>query len=513
MKRFLAPALGAVLLVTTALTGGSAQAEPGLTFGACPEDIRSTHPRLQCAPLSVPLDHRAPGGERIQLLVSKSAAREPAQRRGVLLVNPGGPGEPGAAFAGSLAQALPPDITSSYDLIGFDTRHSRHSTPITCVDPATYWKPPLPDPDSPATRGLNWQRARQYADGCQQRAGKYLPHLTTRDNARDMELIRTALGTPKINFLGYSYGTYLGAVYGELFPDRVDRMILDSAVNPSPGELWYGNNLRQDVAAQKRLHQYFDWIARHDAVFHLGTDREQVRTAWQGVLDDLRTRPRDKLGPSEFLGMSMLALYGESEWTSLAQAIGAYRLRGDHQPLVRRVKTQDEAAETSQAIYTSVECADAPWPTRRAEWEQDVTELAKHSPMVAWYNSWTVAPCATWHGPQEDPLKITGQGLPPLLIFNSVHDLATPYQGALEMHGSLPSSVLVTEQDSGKHGVFGISGHTEANRIGTDYLVRGVVPQQNTTVAGHSLPNPAAQESGGTSPAPPVQVITPVPVR
>ncbi|MER7081811.1 alpha/beta hydrolase fold [Saccharopolyspora kobensis] len=493
MKRSFALGLaGAAVLASTAVTGVTAQAAPGLQFGPCPEDVSKHYPQLQCAELQVPLDHRDPGGEQLKLLVSKQPARKPEARRGVLLINPGGPGGPGVGFAGALAPKLPGAVLDSYDLIGFDTRNTAHSTPITCVDAATYWKAPLPDPDSPHAREQNWQRAQQYADGCQQRAGKYLPHLTTPSNARDMDRIREALGEERISYLGYSYGTYLGAVYGQLFPERVDRMLLDSVVNPDTSEIWYRNNLNQDVAAQHRLGMYFDWIARHDQVFHLGTERAQVQAAWDGVQAELRKAPRGQLGPAEFIDTTFNALYGESSWKDIAEGLADFRLRNDDKKLASLVKPKDEVAENGNAIYNAVECVDAPWPTRQREWERDSERLAADYPLAAWYNSWTVAPCRFWHAPAQQPLKITGAGLPPVLLINSEHDVATPYHGALEMRRSLPSSVLVTEKDAGKHGVWALAGNAEADRIGTDYLVNGVLPPEDVTLPGHPDPDPAA---------------------
>ena len=490
MKRSIALSLaGSAVLATTAV-GAPAAAAAGPVFGPCPQDVTAV-PGMQCATLDVPLDHDEPAGEKLQLTVSKLPARNPAARRGSLLVNPGGPGGPGITFAGGLARSLPGEVLDSYDLIGFDTRNTAHSTPISCVDPASFWKTPLPDPDSPQTRDRNWQRAAEYADGCRARAGKYLPHLTTDSNVRDMDLIRQALGEERISFLGYSYGTYLGAVYGERFPRHVDRMVLDSSVNPDTSQVWYGNNLAQDVAAQERLGKYFDWIARYDAVFHLGADRAAVQSAWQAVQDELRARPHGALGPSEFIATTFDALYSEHDWVDFAHALGAFRNLGDDGKLVAKVKTKGAAEENSNAIYTAVECADAPWPTRRSTWERDSASIAETHPFAAWYNSWTVAPCASWHSPRQRPVHITGEGLPPVLMFNSVDDVATPYEGAQQMHKALPSSVLVTEENAGKHGVFALAGNTEADRIGIDYLVRGAVPAQDVTVAGHALPDPA----------------------
>lgn len=467
---------------------------PAAQFGPCPPDISKQYPQEQCATVDVPLDYAEPGGEKIHLLASKVPARDPAHRRGSLLVNPGGPGGGGAEFAGEVSEQLPAPVRDSYDVVGWDTRNTEHSEPITCADPATYWKNPLPDPDDPAARDAQWQRAQQYADGCQQRAGKFLPQLTTVNNARDLDQVRQALREPKISYLGYSYGTYLGANYGQLFPQHVDRMVLDSSVDPN--HVWYRDNLNQDFAAQQRLGRFFDWVAQYDRVFHLGTTGDQVRAAWQGVQADLRQHPHGPLGPWEFTDMTFQALYGESAWTPLARGLDAFRNHHDDRGLVDQVQTKDRAAETSNAIYNAVECADAPWPTDRQRWERDSAQVAQRAPFAAWFNSWGVAPCARWHGPHHQPLKITGAGLPPVLMFNSEHDVATPYEGAQQMHRSLPSSTLVTERDAGKHGVYGLGGNPQADRIGTDYLLNGTTPRGDTSVPGHPLPDPTKQPAG-----------------
>ena len=494
MRRSTALGLAAAITTTTTAAAAPQPAQqpdppvpPPAAFGPCPPDVAQQHPETRCAHVEVPLDYAHPRGERIRLLVSKVPARNPAHREGSLLVNPGGPGEGGAAFAGEMAGQLPPQVRDAYDVVGWDTRNTEHSQPITCADPS-YWKGPLPDPDAPAARDEHWRRAQQYADGCQQRAGKYLPHLTTVTNARDMDQIRAALRQPRISYLGYSYGTYLGANYGQLFGQHVDRMILDSSVDPRG--VWYRDNLSQDYAAQARLDRFFDWAARYDQVLHLGTTREQVGAAWKAVQDELRQQPRGPLGPWEFTDMTFQALYGESQWTALARGIDALRNHDDPRPLTAQIQTKDRPAETSNAIYNAVECADAPWPADRQQWERDSARVAQRAPFAAWFNSWGVAPCASWHGPHHQPLRINGAGMPPVLMFNSVGDVATPYAGAQRMHQALPSSTLVTERDAGKHGVYALAGNAAADRIGTNYLLRGELPDGDTSIPGHPLPDP-----------------------
>lgn len=489
---------GAAVAASSLVAFSAAQAQPpGLTFGPCPEDISKPYPAMQCANLDVPLDYSKPDGEKVQILVSKLPAKDPAKRRGILLTNPGGPGGPGVAFAGGLSKKLPGEVLDSYDLIGFDTRNDAHSTPITCVDPATYWKNPLPDPDAASSRELNWKRAEQYAAGCQERAGKYLPHLTTPNNARDMDQIRAALGEEKTSYLGYSYGTYLGAVYGQLFPNRVDRMILDSSVNPDTKNVWYQDNLGQDVPGQARLNQFFEWVAKYDQIYHLGTTGQDVQAAWTQIRDELRKQPHDKLGAFELLQMSFSNMYGEKTWMPFAQALSDFRNNKDDKKLIEQVKVMDQDGENENAIYNAVECADAPWPADQKRWEQDSKALEDKAPMAAWYNSWGVSPCAKWKAPSQQPLKITGAGLPGVLMFNSTLDPATPYAGALVMHESLPTSKLVTEEGAGKHGVYASAGNADADRIGTDYLVRGILPEQDSNIPAHPLPDPTKPKPAG----------------
>lgn len=491
MKRFAVIAVAVVLTALLTAPEPLAQSDPAdLRFGPCPADVQVQYPQMRCGSVDVPLDYSALVQRTLRLTVSKLPARNPAARHGSLLVNPGGPGASGIELAGALAQRLPPDVLDSYDLIGFDTRNTAHSQPITCVDPATYWKHPMPDPDSPVTRSLNWQRARQYADGCEQRAGMYLPYLTTADNARDMDRIRAALGEDKISYLGYSYGTYLGAVYGQLFPQRVDRMVLDSSVDPAPSAVWYRDNIGQDLPAQRRLDEFFEWTARYDGVFHLGTDPAQVDAAWTGIRNELRAAPHGPLGPDEFIETSFDSLYSERDWTKLARAVSDYRTRRDDHALVQQIETKDDAAENLNAVYNAVECADAVWPTQPTQWELDAAALQRRAPLSAWFNTWSVAPCAFWHAPHNQPLSITGAGLPPVLMFDSVHDMATPYQGALVLHRDLPSSVLVTEQHAGEHGIFALTGNPAADRLGSDYLVHGTLPSRDVSVPGHPLPDP-----------------------
>ncbi|MEU4197041.1 alpha/beta fold hydrolase [Kribbella sp. NPDC026611] len=493
----IAPAAPAVAAVAAPV----ADPTSSLAFGACPADIAQPFPALTCATLQVPVDYTQPDGATISLLVTKRAANDPSKRLGALLLNPGGPGGAGSLSAGGLTKPdatgftrLQPAVLDAYDVIGFDPRGVAHSDGISCTDPS-YFSAPQPDPDVPANRSKLWKLWGGYADACGEKAGDLLSHLGTVDVARDMDRIRDALGEQKLNYVGFSYGTYLGAVYGKLFPQRVGRMILDGNIDPTPRDVWYQAGLAQSVAIQKRFDSYLGWVAKYDSVFHLGSTVDAVRAAWNSTLTNFRTTPHGVVGGHELLAGAYGVMFSESGWIPFTKALSTYVVGGDDSALVTFAAPDTSAkGEQFNAIFNAVICVDSPWPSK-ARYERDGVRTAKVS-QFAWYNMWTSgSACRNWPVPSARPLKITGKDLPGILMFNTIGDPATPYAGALKLHASLPTSVLVTELDSGKHCVFANSRamvNVAANDIGTRYLVTGELPAQDTSVPGHALPVPTA---------------------
>jgi pimeloyl-ACP methyl ester carboxylesterase len=520
MRFRVALAAAATLALTApaapALAKTEAPSLASLVFGACPADIATPFPALTCATLQVPLDYQRPFGQSVSLLVTKHAAKDPAKRLGSLVLNPGGPGGGGASYAGSLTKPdatgftrLEAPVLDAYDVIGFDPRGVAHSNPISCAEP-DYFTPPQPDPDLPAKRDDLWKLWAGYADGCAAKAGTLLPHLGTENVARDLDRLRAALGDAKLNYVGYSYGTYLGAVYGKLYPQNVGRMIIDGNVDPTPQDVWYKASLNQATAMQKRFDSYLGWIAQYDNVFHLGKTFAAVQANWAKTLTDFRTTPRGATGGSELLSTALGMMYSESAWTPFAQAISAYAVNGDDGPLADFAAPYLGAdAEQGLAVFNAVVCSDSAWPADRATWERDTAKVAQTS-QFAWYNVFT-SPCHNWPVATKGRPEITGAGLPGILMFNTAGDPATPYEGALKLHKALPTSVLVTEKDSGKHCVFANSRsavNPTVNAIGTKYLLTGELPAADLTVPGHALPVPSpavAPAQASTSRTTPVE--------
>ncbi|WP_024755094.1 alpha/beta hydrolase [Streptomyces exfoliatus] len=474
----------------TLLAARRAAAE-GIAFESCPAAERLP-PSVVCGTVRVPLDYADPDGPRIPLTVSRVRASGPAAgRQGALLFNPGGPGASSTYFP--LAAELPEwrRISAAYDLVGYAPRGVGSSAPVSCQDPADRVTGPTPAPSRPSEvyKRERIARAKTYAEGCARRTGPALRHYHSLNNARDLEVVRAALGEPRLTYLGGSYGTYIGGLYATLFPHRVRRMVLDAPVDPSPDRIWYRNNLAQSEAFERRWADFRTWVAKHDAVYGLGGTAREVGVRYERVRAELAARPAGgRVGPGQLHASMLDTGYDDRFWPLRAGALAAY-LKGDPKPLIAQAAPPEakEAPGTTEApgpdpgngraVYTAVECNDAPWPEEFAVWDRDNSRLAERAPFETWDNAWMNLPCAYWKAHRQRPLDVrTGPGaLPPVLILAAERDAATPYAGALELQRRLSGSALVTERDAGTHGIAGgpnacVNGYLER------YLLTGAVP-------------------------------------
>ncbi len=234
-----------------------------------------------CTMLSVPLNYADPGGRHISLALDMVPATAPPQPAAG---DPAGqPRRPRCqrAVRGRrvLAHGLSPSVARDYDIVGFDPRGVGSSVPVLSCDPG-FFSGPRPNyiPASAAAEQVLIARAKTYADDCEQKFGWLLPYMTTENVARDLDSIRAAFGVAKINYFGFSYGTYLGQVYATLFPSRLRRMVLDSTVDPTG--VWYTDNVDQDYAFQGRIDAFYAWVARYDSTYNLGSTAAQVQAAY-----------------------------------------------------------------------------------------------------------------------------------------------------------------------------------------------------------------------------------------
>ncbi|MGI5379312.1 alpha/beta hydrolase [Streptomyces sp. CA-251387] len=455
-------------------TADAAHAAP-LTWKKCGTE---KYPTLQCASLKVPLDHAHPNGRQITLALSR-VPHTAKKYQGPLLVNPGGPGGSGLTLAGFVASALPRAVAAQYDVIGFDPRGVGRSTPALDCKPG-YFAPVRPDsvPSTPRIEKANLQRVQSFARACADKYARVLPYINTISAVRDMDRIRAALGAKKINYFGYSYGTYLGAVYAKLFPERVRRAVLDSVVDPTG--VWEEDNLAQDVAFNDRHRAFMAWVAKHDMTYKLGTDPARVEAKWYAMRAALAKKPADgKVGASELEDTFLPGGYYNGYWPQLAEAFAAFVTDKNADPLVEAYEdfgAADTSADNGYSVYATVQCRDAAWPRDWRQWRADNWAVYAKAPFMTWNNAWYNAPCAFWPTSSLDSVDVVNSKLPPMLLFQATDDAATPYQGAVTVHRQVARSSLVVEQGGGNHGIT-LGGNTCLDKHLTAYLTDGTVPR------------------------------------
>jgi pimeloyl-ACP methyl ester carboxylesterase len=465
-----------------------------LNWRACSGDLAG----LECASLQVPLNYADPGGRKITIALSMAPATGPAaEQQGVMLVNPGGPGEPGRSFAGFIASGVSHQVRAAYDIVGFDPRGVGGSSPALSCDPA-FFQGVRPDyiPANAAAEQVLINRAKDYAAGCEKRFGWFLPYETTANAARDMDQIRRAFGVKQVTYYAFSYGTYLGQVYGTLFPGQVRRMVLDSTVDPTGA--WYADNVSQDYAFQGRLEAFFAWIAKEDATYHLGAAAAQVQAAYYQARAKLRQSPvpgpdgRPLIGPDELDDTILIGGYANAAWPQYAQALSQYLNAGKTDLLLAAYQQNGTQNENAFAVYNAVECGDVNWPRNWAKWQSDTLRVYQTAPYQAWDNAWFNAACAFWPvtGPAK-PFQVNGAKLPPVLMLQGTLDAATPYAGAQNAHKLLPTARMVVVQGGGNHGQSLASPPDSCvdNYLNT-YLVTGAVPEKPGLVNATCAPVP-----------------------
>ncbi|MFF0075975.1 alpha/beta hydrolase [Streptomyces sp. NPDC005494] len=469
---------GLVTAAPSTASAGPVTAGPGaaapLTWKGCGT---KSYPALQCATVRAPLDHDDPSGRQITLALSR-VPHTAKTSQGPLLVNPGGPGGSGLSMAGFVAASLPAKVAAQYDVIGFDPRGVGKSRPaLDCVP--KYFAPVRPDtvPDSYEAKKTARNRAASFAAACGEKHGDLLPFMDTVSAAKDLDVVRRALGADRINYFGYSYGTYLGAVYAKLFPERVRRLVLDSIVDPDG--VWYEDNLGQDHAFDARHKAFAAWVARNDATYGLGGDPAEVEAAWYRMRDAVKKHPAaGKVGPGELEDTFMPGGYYNGYWPRLAETFAAYVNEGDQEALATAYEdfgAVDRSGDNGYSVYAAVQCRDAAWPRTWSSWRNDTWQAHRKAPFMSWNNTWYNAPCATWPVEPLEPVRVTNDAIPPALLFQATDDAATPYEGGVTMSRRLKGSALVVEQGGGNHGI-SLSGNDCLDAYLVDYLTDGTLP-------------------------------------
>lgn len=464
----------AVLVPATASAASSS-----LEWGPCPEDVAA--PGVQCTTLKVPLDYRKPGGPTIDIAVSKLASTKPSKRRGVMLMNPGGPGGPGLTMPDGLrAAGMPSSVLDAYDLIGFDPRGIGRSTPVTCdLKPEQLVSNVPPYARDAAAVAERAPVVATIAKQCgESKTAGMLPYITSANTARDMDRIREALGERKISYYGVSYGSYLGAVYSTLFPRQTDRVLLDSVTGP--GGLDTTGSRRLAEGFQDRFPDFAKWAAARHASYGLGRTPQQVTAKFYELVAKLDGGAVPGVDGAAFRMGTFGALYSTSAFPVLAQQWQSLDGEG--------VLTQSEQAaqiDIGQLLsgQLHVVCNDVDWPENVGTYQRNVEKDRVRYPMfgAAGANIW---PCAYWPSePIEPQVRIDDRGPSTILLVQNLRDPATPLGGAKEMRRALGDRARLVTVDDGGHGVWLGSENACGNNAVNRFFVEGKRPAHDTACA------------------------------
>ncbi|MFI5660925.1 alpha/beta hydrolase [Streptomyces sp. NPDC051684] len=431
--------------------------------------------RLECATLQVPLDYQDPDGRQIDIAVSRLASEKPSKRRGVLLVNPGGPGITGLGYPYALATSgLPQSVQDSYDLIGFDPRGVGRSTRVTCdltqKQQAHGNIPPYTHNAADVAKEVPY--ARTVAQQCATSKSSWmLPHVTTANSARDMDRIRAALGESSISYLGGSYGTQLGSVYATLFPRREDRIVLDSNLGPGGYDVTATRMLARGM--EDRFPDFAAYAAAHPE-YGLGSTPQQVTAKFYDLAQRLDEKPVQGYDGTVFRGKTLDHLYTDAGMATLArtwQALDTNKPLPDDPPMAD--------FENFMAARFHTICNDSRWPRSIASYQRNAEVDRIRYPKLGGSTA-GIGPCAFWPTERtEPPVRIGAKGPSNVLMVQNERDPGTPLAGAKNLRHAFGHRAVMVTADQGGHGVYPTGTNTCANDAVTTYLTTGKRPSQD----------------------------------
>ena len=411
---------------------------------------------FQCSTLRVQLDDGDPAKGTLDLAVARKRATS-GQRIGSLLVNPGGPGASAVDFLEAAYDSFPKAVRARFDLVAFDPRGVGRSSAVRCASTTELdrYLALDPSPTTPVALEDYAQANRQLDAGCAARSGRLLPYVGTNTVADDMDRVRAAVGDDRLTYLGYSYGTAIGAAYLDRYPTRVRAMVLDGAIDPTLS--WEQLAGGQGTGFDRAMRAFLDNCRATSCSYaravtgDVGAAFDRLsaavdRTALPG--EGTRT-----VGPGEFFLSVVGSLYSKRSWSGLADALVAAE-QGDGKPLLT---LSDEFSERGPDGYApilesinAVNCIDRPWPRDVASYAAAGDRIAVTAPRFGRAIVLSGMSCLAWPVPPvSTPHAVTGAGAPPVVVIGTTRDPATPYEWARGLAGQLRQGVLITHEGDG----------------------------------------------------------------
>jgi pimeloyl-ACP methyl ester carboxylesterase len=445
---------------------------------------------FQCATLVVPFDYSRPAWKRFSLPVIKLPASDPHARIGSLVVNPGGPGGSGVQYAEQARSAVSAAVRARFDVVGFDPRGVGGSQPaVHCMTGPQFdrYYTTSDTPDTVAQLATVVSESKLFARDCARNAGSLLPYVGTQSAARDLDVLRAALGDHQLTYLGKSYGTYLGAWYAQLFPQHVRALVLDGALDPNATSS--AINLVQAQGFEVAL-KSFTTNCEQTAGCPLGHGSVSAGIArLQGLLDRAtRTPLANGLGDGRPANGAILlegvvaSLYSKAYWPTLRIALQS-AFGGDGTTLIQLADAlleRNSSGRYSNLVDANmaINCLDRPWPHALAAWSSAASRAQRAAPQFGEPIVWGSLPCAYWPVKSSPLPRITAAGARPILVVGTTRDPATPYRWAQALSRELKSGVLLGWNGDG-HTAY-MMGSSCVDGIVNSYLIKGTVPRSGT---------------------------------
>ncbi|MFE4665745.1 alpha/beta hydrolase [Streptomyces sp. NPDC056716] len=488
-------ATGSASAVADAELAALPQATPSaLTsyYGQKPDWRSCGVPGFQCATMRAPLDYARPGAGDVRLAVARKKATGPGTRLGSLLVNPGGPGGSAVDFLQSYAGiGYPAEVRARYDMVAVDPRGVARSEPVKCLDGPGMDRYTRTDvtPDSEKERDALVASYQKYAEGCGAQSPRLLRHVSTVEAARDMDLLRAVLGDKKLNYVGASYGTFLGATYAGLFPGRTGRLVLDGAMDPSLSARRL--NLDQTAGFETAFRAFAKDCASRSGcpLGKKGTAPGQIGRNLKSFFGKVDARPiptgdEDGRRLTESLATTgvIAAMYDEGAWPQLREALTSAMRHNDGTGLLMLsdsyYEREPDGNYTNLMFANSaVNCLDLPPAFDTPDQVRAaLPDFEKASPVFGEGFAWSALNCAYWPvAATGEPHRIAAKGAAPIVVVGTTRDPATPYRWAQSLSRQLSSGRLLTYDGDG-HTAYG-RGSACIDRAINSYLLRGAAPR------------------------------------
>ncbi|GAA1489193.1 alpha/beta hydrolase [Brachybacterium sacelli] len=455
-----------------------------IEWGEC-EDVQSED--AECGTVTVPLVWDDPSQGSIELAVGRLPGAD--EDSGSLLVNPGGPGASGVNFLDSVPYMLSPEVLSAYDMVGFDPRGVARTAGVECLsdEETDQYRSETAEPGTAEAEDMAEKWSSRIAEACEANSGDVLPYLDTYSAARDMDVLRAALDSEKLDYLGYSYGTYLGSTYADLYADRVGHFVLDGALDPTitMDELTAGQAEGFEKATSAFVEDCLGSADSCPLKGDVSEGKQQLQAFFASVDDNpLQTDDPDRpLTGALARSAVMMLMYEDGQWSEGRQALGE-AMSGDGAQLLemsdRSAERQEDGSYRTNANFaiSAINCLDHPGIADEQWQEQEADRLAEEFP--------TFGPtmggdgCSQWPVPPlREPAPISAEGADPIVVIGTTGDPATPYEWSVSLADQLSSGVHLTFEGNG-HTAYGRSGGCIEEQVDA-YLLEDTVPEDGLT--------------------------------